>query len=87
MPRWACRIGLEIVGIGVEKLHDITYDDARAEGIFLNHNEWWKSGNGLRGEPSPQAAYRALWATINGEESWNSNPWVWVIEFRVIQNV
>ncbi|MBM4044177.1 MAG: hypothetical protein FJ279_03615 [Planctomycetes bacterium] len=67
MPRWASRITLEIVSVRVERLQDISLDDAKAEGV----------------ETTDQ--YAALWAKINGWESWNANPWVWVIEFRCPQ--
>jgi hypothetical protein len=84
MPKWASRINLEIVRIGVERVREISREDAIAEGIFLNDNDWWDAGNGLRGELSPEAAFRELWASINGSDSWTNNPWVWVIEFKKI---
>ena len=82
MPRFASRITLEITEIRCERLNKISDDDAQAEGIYLNQNDWWDCGNGLRGESSPMAAYRALWETINGPGSWSANPWVWVISFQ-----
>jgi hypothetical protein len=82
MPRASSRLTLELTAVTAERLQAITHDDAIAEGIFLNENDWWDCGNGLRGESSPQAAYRALWDTINGPGSWNQNPWVWAIGFR-----
>lgn len=66
MPRWASRITLEIVSVRVERLHAITIEDAKAEGV----------------ETTDQ--YAELWAKINGWESWDANPWVWVIEFKKI---
>jgi hypothetical protein len=82
MPRHASRITLEISEVRCERLNSISDDDAQAEGICLNRNDWWDCGNGLRGEESPMAAYRALWETINGPGSWTANPWVWVISFH-----
>jgi len=82
MPRFASRINLEIVEVAVQRVREISREDAIAEGIFLNDNDWWDAGNGLRGELSPEAAFRELWASINGSESWTNNPWVWVIEFK-----
>lgn len=78
MPRWACRILLEITAVRVERLQDISDDDLSAEGIQeiidagVDHDGW------------PRDAYRALWESINGPGSWDANPWVWVIEFSRI---
>ncbi|CUJ54281.1 hypothetical protein [Achromobacter sp. 2789STDY5608628] len=85
MPRWACRLVLEITGVRVERLNDISEEDARAEGCPFT----W---DGNQYEPPPpevdswqgygRASFSLLWSQINGPESWNSNPWVWVVEFR-----
>jgi len=85
MPRWASRITLEITGIRVERLQEISADDAIAEGIHLNLDE---AGN----TPWPSVAiakYRELWDSINARRghSWESNPWVWVIEFRETERI
>lgn len=73
MPRWASRITLEIAGVRVERLQEISEADAIAEGI-------------PSGDVSPpdmaRFAYRQLWESINGHGSWDANPWVWVIEFK-----
>jgi hypothetical protein len=71
MPRWACRILLEITRVRVERLQDISYEDARAEGVDL---AVW-AGIAING-------YKALWESINGAGSWDANPWVWVVEFK-----
>lgn len=83
MPRWASRILLEIVSVRVERLQDISDQDAIAEGIGLNP---CAAGVYLTGtdETMPHAAYRILWQQINGAGSWDANPFVWVIEFRRI---
>jgi hypothetical protein len=82
MPRKASRITVEITGTRIERVQSISREDAIAEGIFLNANDWWDAGNGLVGQSSPEIAFRELWASINGAESWIANPWVWVVEFR-----
>jgi hypothetical protein len=74
MPRWASRIDLEVVKVRVERLQDISRGDAWAEGIIP------ESGVGSSVGPVPQ--YEKLWESINGEGSWNANPFVWVIEFK-----
>lgn len=77
MPRWACRIALEIVAVRLERLQEITEEDARAEGVV-----WQRDfGNGLEARDA-RPVFVQLWASINGVASWNENPWVWVVEFR-----
>lgn len=77
MPRWASRITLEITGVRVERLHDISDKDCFAEGLQQAVDNGQLGGDGsVRGE------YRALWESINGKDSWSLNPWVWVIEFQ-----
>ncbi|MGQ5834489.1 morphogenetic protein [Serratia sp. IR-2025] len=70
MPRWASRITLEITGVRVERLQDISETDAIAEGGTKHFNIDW---------------FGPLWASIYGVDSWNANPWVWVIEFRRVE--
>lgn len=73
MPRWASRITLEITEIRVERLQDISEQDAIAEGV--QNTIYWKE------EHPPSICYSVLWEAINGKGSWNANPWVWVVEF------
>lgn len=75
MPRWASRITLEITGVRVERLQEISEADAIAEGVSS-----WAIENNLRGYWV--TAFSRLWESINGPGSWATNPWVWVIEFR-----
>lgn len=85
MPRWASRIALEVTRVRVERLQDISESDAQAEGItpYQNHPGRFLSEHrdGLN-FPSAKAAFRDLWESISSPESWNANPWVWVIEFK-----
>ncbi len=90
MPRWASRITLEITGVRLEQLHDISEADARAEGIDYDPGE---GGTfhvaGLAGCASESAvgAYRKLWEAINGPGYWAANTWVWVVTFNVRANL
>lgn len=89
MPRWASRITLEVTGVRVERLQDISEADAKAEGMtpalageLLSEGECrvlaWAAANGN----SARMTYSALWEQINGPGSWDANPWVWVVEFQ-----
>ena len=89
MPRWACRILLEITGVRVERLQDISEDQALAEGIIphvrggwhwhphdpSNVDDWHQFGF-----KSAAYAFQDLWIGTGG--NWEANPWVWVVEFK-----
>lgn len=80
MPRSLSRITLEVTGIRVERLQDISEADAIAEGV----DEWSRgalSPDGHRGL-DPRDKFECLWSGINGRGSWDANPWVWCVEFR-----
>jgi hypothetical protein len=86
MPRWASRILLEVTSVRVERLQDISESDALAEGVTPK----WEPGcsgrlmdafGGFSFRPAA-SAYAELWEQINGPGSWDTNPWVWVIEFK-----
>jgi hypothetical protein len=90
MPRWASRINLEITGIRVERLQDISEADALAEGITYALAEDLLSGGVVNyDEPAHFTPYRykwgykQLWNQINGENAWAENPFVWCISFEV----
>jgi hypothetical protein len=85
MPRWASRILLEITSVRVERLQAIGEADARAEGVTIKdrHTVGYCAGEFL---PPSIRAYRDLWDSINGAGSWDTNPWVWVVEFKRIDN-
>jgi len=88
MPRHACRILLEITGVRVERLNSISQEDAQAEGMELTGWRPTYSDPDSGGEAwTPYDNFAQLWESIYGEESWNANPWVWVIEFKVVPNV
>lgn len=94
MPRKASRIQLEITNVRVERLQDISEEDAIAEGIQRVSYRPLGKGNPIDAYSigkddgrsnlyrTAQEAYKKLWQSINGAESWQANPWVWVIEFK-----
>lgn len=79
MPRRYSRITLEITDVRVERLNDISNDDAKSEGC------WYGRGGGVPDKAlTPSDQFPTLWEEIYGDGSWSSNPWVWVIEFKRI---
>ena len=82
MPRWASRITLEITDIRVERVQEITEEDAKAEGttpsIVGSDREYLKY----------RAGFMTLWDKLNAKRgySWESNCWVWVVSFKVVNN-
>lgn len=94
MPKSAARIFLEIVDIKVERLHDLSEEDAKAEGLEDDNHRcggfgYYESGgeiqecNCLAFEYPPLIeGFKYLWQSING--NWDKNPWVWVVSFKVI---
>lgn len=81
MPRWASRILLEITDVRVERLNGMSEEDAIAEGCGGGHG----SIPGYMYSATPHEHFHHVWASIYGEESWLSNPWVWVIEFKRVE--
>jgi hypothetical protein len=92
MSRWASRITLEITGVRVERLQQISEADAKAEGAEEGVRcNGLTSATGLRlaelglsGLSRFRLGYAWLWESINGPGSWDASPWVWVVEFRRI---
>jgi hypothetical protein len=81
MPRWASRITLELTAVRVERLQDISEEDAMAEGC--DRVDPYVSSYGL--DTPCRAAFAQLWDSINAERpgcSWEANPWVWALSFR-----
>jgi hypothetical protein len=80
MPKRVCRIRLEITDIGVERVQDIRESDIEQEGITLKNDKGEYLGH--------QTQFKNLWDKINSKRdfSWEKNPWVWVIEFKRLQD-
>jgi len=72
LPRWASRLTLRITEVRIERLQDISNEDAEAEGVRCDHSSW-----------SFRDHYCELWDRINGQCSWSLNEWVWALTFRV----
>lgn len=102
MPRWACRLVLEITNIRVERLNDIFEADAIAEGVKpvsvpdyvpveggytrANRTMWKGYQNNERAyRDTAKDSFMSLWQSVYGADLWVANPWVWVVEFKVIQ--
>ena len=93
MPRWASRITLEITNVRVERAQAISAADVAAEGIdtaavqTLYRDATPKQRRELGttlATGAPSLNWRAAWTLINGRASWDANPWVWVVEFKVV---
>ena len=86
--REASRITLEVTGDRVERLQDITEEDAKAEGVALGAAPCKYLGSRCNSSRCPshnyRPAFRSLWDAINAKRAtWDSNPWVWVVEFKL----
>ncbi|WP_457927273.1 hypothetical protein [Pseudomonas aeruginosa] len=84
MPRWASRILLEITAVRVERLQDISEEQALAEGVHgepCDHARQACSDIGCWGDTA-KGAFGFLWEQLNGAGAWQANPWVWVVEFK-----
>lgn len=85
MPRWASRITLEITGVRVERLNEISEADAYSEGVNIPSGQSFASNGNPELRNEARCAFQSLWNSINGPESWAANPFVWVIEFKRIE--
>lgn len=93
MPKEACRLFLKVTNVRVERLKDISEEDANAEGISgiynskqKNHIDCWLDyTHGHRGFSSPIKSFFSLWESINGKESLEANPWLWVYDFQITE--
>lgn len=90
MPRWACRLILVVADVRPQQLHEITEEDALAEGIQIDRRNtppFFLGGtHKVKGTPkvfyTARDAFDDLWADTYGQASWDANPWVWVVSFR-----
>src|SRR5574343_491511 len=98
MPRWASRITLEILSVRVERLQEITEEDAIAEGVEsaacaarpgkrVYRDYYLDKHDPFEWYADPRRSYESLWDRINGKRGypWVSNPWVWAVEFRRVE--
>ena len=89
MPKSACRLFLQVKSVRVERLQDITEEDAIAEGIERIKKDGMLSFRSYAVKHDacvyPYVSFQTLWHKINGPTSWVKNPWVWVIEFEKIE--
>lgn len=93
MPKASCRIFLRVKSVRVERLQDITESDSKLEGVKQYFHTNGKCHDGYENYLDPAGkkywlathSFQSLWQSINGPESWNENPWVWVIEFERIE--
>lgn len=79
MPRWACRTVVELTEVRVERVQEITEEDAKAEGCEPH------APSGFDGRVY-RRPFECLWESINGKGSWALNPFVWVLSFRRLNN-
>lgn len=80
-----CRLTLEITDVRVERLQDISEEDAKAEGVAPEFEMDAASFiHGAPVVPTHMLGFKHVWKDIHGPESWEANPWVWVLSFRVV---
>jgi hypothetical protein len=86
MPRWASRINLEIIDIRVERVQDISHEDAISEGVsFLNNRcTIIKPCRDRHQLTAMQHAFYYIWELLHGPDAWERNDWVWVVEFKSV---
>ncbi len=83
MPRWACRLVLEITDVRVERLQAISARDCQGEGIQSDAGGGFHVEGGTHYSTDPIESFASLWTSTGGD--WDSNPWVWVIEFKRVE--
>lgn len=89
LPRWACRLVLEVTALRVERLQSMTWADIRKEGVGCPEHDF-ESGFCCSECPALRAEFSKKWDEINGKRFdgdvvWAKNPWVWVVEFKMVE--
>lgn len=84
MPRWCSRLTLQVTGTKVERLQDINLQDVRNEGCEVRMFSLF-GAEGPERQKIGASVFGNLWSEIHGPESWNANPEVVAISFRVIK--
>jgi hypothetical protein len=82
MPRWAARLHLEIKKVSVGLLKDISINDCLAEGMTPLRQMYIFGMNSEMIKRSYQLSYSMIWDSLYKNNSWDSNPYIWVIEFK-----
>lgn len=77
---------IKILGVRAERLQDISDEDCIKEGIEEELNihdgkQWFTYCNGTHSFDTPREAYKALINSIDGKDTWDSNPWVWMYDY------
>jgi hypothetical protein len=88
MPKWQSRIWLEVIGVRVERVQDISEEDAKAEGCVcrswesVEHDKQWNA------KEYHANVFSGLWDSVNAKRGfgWDENPWVWVYKFKKVTN-
>lgn len=80
---------IKILGVRAERLQDISDEDCIKEGIEEELNihdgkQWFTYCNGTHSFDTPREAYKALINSIDGKNTWDNNPWVWVYDYELI---
>jgi len=83
MPRWASRITLEITNVRLERLNEISEEDAKAEGVTILPSAHIAAK--VAGDTPARMEYWHLWESINGKGSWEKNPLVFAYDFKRIK--
>lgn len=88
MPKAAARLWLMVEEIRVERVQDISEADSVAEGVLressLAFNQYLNYENFIFQIDTAKESFQSLWISINGPQSWNQNPWVWVVKYRIL---
>ena len=83
MPREASRLTLEVTATKMERVQDISHDDAKAEGLHTNGDKFWWDEKGERFGYFAVDVFADLWRSLHGPESWDANPEVVALTFTV----